>query len=87
MAGGGGGRLCGRTHIQLINFNSTLFHFSITSAKREVPYGRLQGALRVYNALSCYLSLKFKHFNTKQNIVDQILGGAPAAPTLNPPLV
>ena len=51
---------------------------------------RAMEALRVLDALSCYLSLIFKHSDTKwdtKNIVDQILGGGvPDAPPLNPAL-
>ena len=40
----------------------------ITSAKREVRYGRSPGgSSRVLDALSCYLSLILKHFHTKQD--------------------
>ena len=59
--GGGGGehkRLCAHTHI--------------TSRKHEVPYGRGPGltlwpgsSRGVFDALSCYLSLIFKHSDTK----------------------
>ena len=65
------------------------------SAKPEVPYGRGPAleALGVFYALSCYLSLIFKHSDTiwdltKLKIVDQFFfgGGAPIAPPLNPPM-
>ena len=56
--------------------------------KREVPYGR--GTSRVLDALSCYLSLIFKHSDTKldlKNIVDQNFEGArTCCAPLDPPL-
>ena len=49
----------------------------------ELTFGRGLGSSRVvFNALSCYLSLIFKHFDNKnryKNIVDTILGGGGGA--------
>ena len=55
--GGGRKRLCGHTHHEL---------------EARVPYGRGKRALealRVYDALSCYLSLIFKHSDTKWDTI------------------
>ena len=52
------------------------------------PGSRALEALGVFYALSCYLSIIFKHSGTNwdKNIVDQILG-VPAAPPLDSPLM
>ena len=59
-----------------------------TSAKSKVPYSRGPGSSRVIDALSCYLSLTFKHSDTKWDkktpIADQILGGGGGTCLLGP---
>ena len=77
--GGGGGRkrLCVRTHITSAN-----------AAKPEFNFGRALEALEIFDALSCYLSLIFKHFDTKWDFKNRSnFREAPVAPPLDPTLV
>ena len=82
--GGGRKRLCAHACTSQARFPKFL-----------IRPGSMHGKLSFFfffsfNALSCYLSLIFKHSHTKwdkkTHIVDQILGGRNRRPPLNPPL-
>ena len=80
MEGGGGGA----QKIMSTHAHHELEPQSILQLGSRAHDLRALEALRVFDALSCYLSLIFKHSHTKwdeKNIVDKILGGhAPVVP-------
>ena len=83
--GGGGKKLCARTHIHEREARSPLRPGPGPAQVRALE------ALGVFDALSYYLSLIFKQSDTKwdiKTIFDHILGGggAPVSPPLKPAL-
>ena len=66
-----------------------MFPHALYERGTELTSAGVQGQ-GCFNALSCYLSLIFKHSDfflmDLKNIVDPILGGGAVAPPLDPPL-